>query len=126
VEYIFEKLKRDEIFPEGVTDADTHRVPVGIKFFHPTGLGADMRLTYINQDGDFGGIFDGAPIRHGSDDFWTVDLALNYRMPKRYGFVTVGVTNLFDEEFKYFDADLNNASYQPDRTVFARLTMSLP
>ena len=125
-EYIFEKVNREENLPQGATDADTHRVPLGINFFHPSGLGASLTATYINQDGNFGGFFTTDTIRHGSDNFWTVDVALNYRLPKRYGFVTVGATNLFDEDFQYFDLDLNNASIQPDRMVFGRVTLALP
>jgi hypothetical protein len=125
-EYIFEKVNREENLPQGATDADTHRVPLGINFFHPSGLGASLTATYINQDGNFGGFFTTDTIRHGSDNFWTVDVALNYRLPKRYGFVTVGATNLFDEDFRYFDLDLNNASIQPDRMVFGRVTLALP
>jgi tetratricopeptide (TPR) repeat protein len=125
-EYIFERLQREERFPNGVTEADTHRVPLGIHVFHPSGLSAFLTTTYFNQDGKFGGIFNGDPIRHGSDNFWTVDAAINYRLPKRYGFVTVGATNLFDEKFKFFDLDLNNTSIQPVRTFFGRVTLALP
>jgi tetratricopeptide (TPR) repeat protein len=125
-EYNAERLERDRELPAGVTDARTHRVPLGINFFHPSGLGASVTATYINQDGKFGGLFTGHPIRHGSDDFWTVDAGLRYRLPKRYGFVTIGASNLFDKKFKYFDPDLNNASIQPDRTIFTRITLALP
>jgi outer membrane receptor protein involved in Fe transport len=125
-EYIYQRLKRDEIFPEGVTEADTHRVPLGIGFFHPSGLSASLTGTYINQSGDFGGISSASPIRHGSDNFWVVDAAISYRLPKRYGIISVGVTNLLDEDFKFFDADLRNATIQPVRTFFARLTLALP
>jgi tetratricopeptide (TPR) repeat protein len=125
-EYIYERLKREEQFPSGVTEADTHRVPLGIHFFHPSGLSAFLTATYFNQDGKFGGITAVDPIRHGSDDFWTVDAAINYRLPKRYGFVTIGATNLFDEKFKFFDPDLNNASIQPARTFFGRVTLAFP
>jgi hypothetical protein len=125
-EYIFERLKRDERFPAGVTEADTHRVPLRIHVFHPSGLSAFLTTTYFNQDGRFGGITAVDPIRHGSDNFWTVDAAINYRLPKRYGFVTVGATNLFDEKFKFFDLDLNNTSIQPVRTFFGRVTLALP
>ena len=65
-------------------------------------------------------------LRSGRDDFWRVDTALNYRIPKRYGFVTVGVTNLFDKEFMFFDDTNDNTIIQPDRTVFARVTLALP
>jgi tetratricopeptide (TPR) repeat protein len=125
-QYLFERLKRDQRFPSGVTEVDTHRVPLGISFFQPSGLGASLTTTYFNQDGKFGGITAGTPIRPGSDDFWTVDAAINYRLPKRYGFITVGATNLFDQQFKFFDNDLRNASIQPTRTVFGRVTLAFP
>jgi hypothetical protein len=125
-EYGFEQLERDERFPAGVTEVDTHRVPLGLSFFHPSGLSVSMTTTYFNQDGKFGGFTAGTPIRHGSDDFWTVDAAVNYRLPKRYGFITVGATNLFDAQFKFFDVDLRNASIQPTRTVFGRVTLAFP
>jgi tetratricopeptide (TPR) repeat protein len=125
-EYQYEKLKRDQEFPSGVTIAKTHRVPLGINFFHPSGLGASLTTTYFNQEGKFGGLFTGNSIRRGSDDFWTVDAGIKYRLPKRYGFITVGASNLFDKKFKFFDADLNNASIQPNRTVFTRITLAIP
>jgi tetratricopeptide (TPR) repeat protein len=126
-EYIFERLKRDDdSFPQGVIRSDTHRVPLGVSFFHPSGISTTVTATYYNQDGEFGGFFATDPIRKGSDQFWTVDAAVAYRLPYRYGFVSLGVTNLFDENFNYFDPDLNNASIQPTRTVFGRVTLAWP
>ena len=123
LEYMFERFTTD-----GLTDQpeelDTHRVPVGIRFFHPSGFGASLRATYFNQDGTF--VLNDESVRSGSDDFWTVDAAISYRLPKRFGFITVGVTNLFDEGFKFFDRDVNNPSIQPTRTFFARITLALP
>ncbi len=104
---------------------DTHRVPLGISFFHPSGVGASLRATYFNQNGEFESIKTG-DIRSGHDDFWTVDAGINYRLPKRYGFITVGVTNLFDKEFRFFDTDFNNPSIRPDRMFFGRVTLALP
>jgi hypothetical protein len=125
-EYMYERLKREEPFIEGVKETDTHRVPLGINFFHPSGLSSSLTCTYFNQDGTFGGFYNGDPIRDGSDDFLTVDMAINYRLPKRYGFITVGVTNLFDKDFMFFDSDLNNASIHPGRTLFAKVSLALP
>ena len=104
---------------------DTHRVPLGISFFHPSGLSTSLQATYFNQDGKFESIKTGV-IRSGRDDFWTVDAATSYRLPKRYGFVTVGATNLFDKKFKYFDTDFRNPSIRPARMFFARVTLALP
>src|SRR5205823_8986174 len=63
-QYLFEELTRDRRFPAGVTRADTHRVPLGINFFHPSGLSASLTTTYFNQDGKFGGFIATVPIRH--------------------------------------------------------------
>jgi hypothetical protein len=124
-EFLYERLKRDIEFTAGVSEVDTYRVPLGVRFFHPSGLSTALALTYWDQDGTFTGVLDDNP-RDGNDTFWTVDLAVNYRLPKRYGVITVGVTNLTDEDFKYYDADFKNPSIQPDRTVFAKITLALP
>jgi tetratricopeptide (TPR) repeat protein len=123
-QYIFERFES-----EGVTDQpkelDTHRVPLGVNFFHPSGLGSSLTVTYLHQNGDFlasGG--DG--FVSGEDDFWIVDAAIYYRLPKRYGFITVGATNLFDQEFNFFELDVDNPRIQPDRMFFARVTLALP
>jgi tetratricopeptide (TPR) repeat protein len=123
-EYVFERFERVEELPEGLTDLDTHRVPLGITFFHPIGLSASLTTTYWNQDGDFQSLLTGE-IRSGRDDFWLVDAAINYRLPKRYGFISVGVRNLFDHKFKFFD-DSDNPIIQPDRLFLARVTLALP
>jgi hypothetical protein len=123
-EYMFERFES-----EGLTDlpenVDTHRVPLGISFFHPSGLSTVLTATYWNQDGKFFRLGTG-DFQSGSDNFWTVDAALNYRLPKRYGFITVGALNLFDEKFKFYETDINNPRIQPDRMFFARVTLALP
>jgi hypothetical protein len=125
LEYLFERFDRDQAFTLGVRKLDTHRVPIGVNFFHPSGFSAAFTATYYNQDGEFGEGFDQAGFRSGQDDFWVVDASVSYRLPKRLGFITVGATNLLDQSFKYFDTDFRNASIQPVRTVFARVTLAL-
>jgi tetratricopeptide (TPR) repeat protein len=123
-EYLFERFERAEELPEGLTELDTHRVPFGINFFHPSGLSASLTTTYWSQNGTFQSPLTGE-IRSGHDDFWLVDAAINYRLPKRYGFISLGVRNLFDQRFKFFD-DSDNPIIQPDRTFLARITLALP
>ena len=106
-------------------ELDTHRVPLGISFFHPSGLSVPLTATYWNQDGKFLRLASGV-IQSGGSNFWTVDAAINYRLPKRYGFITVGATNLLDQKFKFFNTDFNNPTIQPDRTFLARVTLALP
>jgi hypothetical protein len=123
LEYMFERFTTAGLTDQP-TELDTHRVPVGISLFHPSGFGASLKATYFNQDGTF--VLNDRSVRSGSDDFWAVDTGISYRLPKRYGFVTVGASNLFDTHFKFFDRDLNNPSIQPSRTFFARITLALP
>ncbi len=125
-QYIFERFTRDSD-NVNFTELDTQRVPLGIGFFHPSGLSTSLTATYWNQDGTFTFFLDpNVPFRSGSDDFWTVDAAISYRFPKRYGFISIGVTNLFDEEFNFFEVDFDNPTIQPTRTVFARVTLAFP
>jgi tetratricopeptide (TPR) repeat protein len=107
--------------PKNVTN---YRIPLGVNFFHPSGLGASFTTTYYESDGKFVRL-DGSTEKD-SDTFWLVDAAIRYRFPKRYGFFTIGVTNLTDEDFKYYDADYENPAIQPDRFFFASITIAAP
>jgi tetratricopeptide (TPR) repeat protein len=125
-EYEYEDLKRQDV-TDGLVRAETHRVPLGINFFHPSGLSCSLKTTYYDQDGKFERrVLLGAPNEKADDNFWLVDAAITYRFPKRYGFFTLGVTNLFDEDFNYFDIDVDNPSIQPDRFIFGKVTLALP
>ena len=146
-EYLYERLKRDEVSLPLFNEVTTHRVPLGLKFFHPSGVSASLTATYVDQDGGFLRDVDliSLPVSYeaGQDTFWVLDAAVSYRLPKRYGFITVGATNLFDQRFKYAETDTSligtgdaepiarisfsrNAIIQPARTFFARLTLAFP
>jgi tetratricopeptide (TPR) repeat protein/opacity protein-like surface antigen len=122
LEYLYEHFDRDRDFTFGVADVDTHRVPLGVGFFHPSGLSASVTGTYFNQDGTFEP--NPGEFRSGSDDFYIVDAGFSYRLPKRYGFVSVGATNLFDKQFRYQDMNFESPIVQPDRVFFARVTLA--
>jgi tetratricopeptide (TPR) repeat protein len=123
-EYLYEKLNRDEEFNFGLKEVKTHLVSLGVNFFHPFGLNVGLKATYVNQDGDFDRQVGG--IESGNDDFWLADAAISYRLPKRYGFITIGVKNLFDKSFEFADSDINNPTILPDRSIFGKITLSLP
>ncbi|MDJ0889307.1 MAG: tetratricopeptide repeat protein [Desulfobacterales bacterium] len=126
-EYLYEDFDRDEDFADFAKNVETHTVPLGINFFHPIGISTGLKATYIDQDGDFGR--QRAPRRdfkNGDDNFWLVDAAIKYRLPKRFGIFTVGVRNLFDEDFEYYDSDPDNARIQPDRVAFVNITLEFP
>jgi outer membrane receptor protein involved in Fe transport len=126
-EYIYEDLDRDRNLNLSAKDAETHYVPLGINFFHPSGLSASLKGTYVDQEGHFNRL--DAPLgvtEKGEDDFWLLDAAVSYRLPKRNGFLTFGVNNLTDEDFEYYDSDLNNPRFQPDRFYYMKLTLAFP
>ena len=127
VNYIRERFERVAGLGLGFAELETWRLPLGVGFFHPSGLSVSVTGTYWNQKGQFEAFF-GPPnnIREGTSDFWLVDLAVNYRLPKRYGFLSVGATNLFDEQFQYFEVELGNITIQPTRTVFVKFTLAVP
>ena len=126
-EYLYEDFKRDEKFPDGIKDVKTQRVPLGINFFHPSGLSAGLTATYYNQKGTIErNVIAFDLFEDGSDQFWLVDAAISYRFPKRFGFVTLGVKNLFDKKFDYYEVDRNNLRIQQDTQVFAKLTLAFP
>jgi tetratricopeptide (TPR) repeat protein len=123
-EYQYEKLERDPDLFLTFQTVRTHRVPLSVRFFHPSGVGALVGTTYLNQQGEFKR--PGEPAVPGSRDFWVVDAALRYRLPQRYGFVVVGVNNLTDERSSYEATDSRNLSIRPGRVVFARLVLAFP
>ena len=123
-EYMFERFEL-ELLADDRFELTTHRIPLGINFFHPSGVSTSLTATYWNQHGRFQRITTGE-VEAGHDRFWTVDAAIGYRLPNRYGFITVGATNLFDEDFKFFDRDARNPTIQPTRTVFGKVTLAFP
>ncbi len=123
--YQYERLKREKKFTQFIRELDTHSVPLGVSIIHASGFTASLQGTLYNQDAE---VFpQGADdFESGKTDFWVVDASLSYRLPKRYGILSVGVTNLLDEEFKFQETDLQNPRIQPDRVVFGRVTLALP
>jgi tetratricopeptide (TPR) repeat protein len=123
-EYLYERFERDPGFTAGILDLKTHRLPLGINFLHPSGLGARLKTTWIDQDGTFEPQLAFFPV-DGVESFWLVDASIDYRLPKRWGLVSAGAKNLFDEEFKYQETDRLNPSVQPERLFFFKFTLAL-
>jgi tetratricopeptide (TPR) repeat protein len=125
IEYDFEKMKRD---PDSFASFDrvkTHRVPFGLSVFHPSGLSWSFGATYLYQDGKFLRDAD-FTYESGDRDLWVLDTGLRYRLPQRYGFVSVGVNNLLDEDSTYQATDPLNPTLRPGRLIFGSVTLALP
>ncbi len=125
VEYLYEDWDRGDEYTsiDRIKTLTTHRLGLGGSFFHPTGIFARIKATYADQSGEFWGT-GGNLTWEGSDQFWVVDAAVGYRLPKRYGLLTVEFKNLFDEEFNFQDTDPANPTIYPERMILGRLTLS--
>jgi outer membrane receptor protein involved in Fe transport len=93
------------------------------RFFSPSGVSFLLKSTYYNQSGDFQKR-DSDTTFSGRDDFWILDLGIQYRFPKRFGLISVGVKNLLDETFNYQDINPVEPATIPERFFFGRLTLS--
>jgi tetratricopeptide (TPR) repeat protein len=127
-QYQYEKLEIDRDILFFYSSVKTHRVPLSVRFFHPSGLSAFVGATHLKQDGDF---LEFGPMGEpefvpGDRSFWVVDAALSYRLPKRYGFLVAGVNNLTDERTTYQATDPRNLSIRPGRLIFARVVLAFP
>ncbi len=124
-EYQREQFDNDANVAFFFKNLTTHKVPLGVRLFHPSGISLLSRATYYNQRGDF--VRRGSTsFESGQDDFWLLDAGISYRFPKRYGIASIGATNLLNQQFKYQETDFRNARIMPSRGFFARLTFQIP
>lgn len=103
----------------------THRMPLGINFFHPSGFSARLKSTYVDQAGRFADTPTRTFTVPGDDNFWYFDGSISYRLPKRHGIISIGVKNLFNKNFNFQDTDPTNPQIVPEQLIFARITLSL-
>ena len=118
-EYFLERFDRDPAATgeEAFLRVRTHRVPLGIRYYSPSGFAARMTATMIDQDGTF--FIRGLP-SDGNDHFWVVDGAIKYRLPRRYGILALEARNLFDRHFLFQDTDPGNPDIRLGRLAVFR------
>lgn len=122
MEYQYERIERPDSYSYSM-DAKTHKVPLGVRFFDPSGWSLAFKGTYVKQDGNFQPS-SSPDLVFKSSSFWLADATVSYRLPKRQGFLVFGATNLFDKQFSYQEMDFNNPTLQPRRMIFGRLSLS--
>ena len=113
---------REGICEEGILEVDTHRIPLGISFFHLVGFNARLKAIYIDQEGEFEDV--SGVVVPGDDQFLVIDASVGYRLPKRWGLITVEARNLFDKSFKFQDTDPANPVIYPQRFIFGKFTLA--
>jgi outer membrane receptor protein involved in Fe transport len=128
-EYQYQRVQTPSDFISNLEpDLTTQRIPLGLNFYHPSGLFAKWTETYVDQKVKTVNTTSNSNYS-GEDNFWLADVAIGYRLPKRWGMVTLEVNNLFDQDFRYHDFQGAAVSEKyptilPERVVYLRLTLS--
>ena len=126
-EAILDRFKSEEsLDPDLPKEVDTFSVPLGVRYFDPSGIFAAVTGTYVYQDVDRRA---GAEAPEGKDGFFLFDAALGYRLPKRVGLISIEVRNLLNQGFNFQDDNFRtsedrNPPFVPDRTILARLALN--
>jgi tetratricopeptide (TPR) repeat protein len=125
-EYQYERIEKPSpatvIILNSETEMETHRILLGLGFYHPSGLSAWLKSTYIDQCVKF--IDSQATSIQGKDSFAVLDGAISYRLPQRHGMITFGAKNIFNKSFRFQDVDARNPSLYPARMIYSRLTLA--
>jgi outer membrane receptor protein involved in Fe transport len=115
-------LEDFDISDGALRELTTYRYPIGISYHSSFGLFVKATGTHVNQKIERSG-------ERQSDSFWVVDLSTGYRLPKRFGTITFGVKNLFDEQFNFQDYNFNadeplTPYYIPEALLFGQITLA--
>jgi hypothetical protein len=114
LDYQYNKTKTDALMSPLIT----HKMPFGISWFQSTGFSLHINPIYVNQRYDFNNQ------KGDISNFLTLNATLRYRLPSRYGMLSMGVVNAFDDNFSYTTTDLQDPYLQPDRIFFSNLTLN--
>jgi tetratricopeptide (TPR) repeat protein len=119
--------------PDGILMLETHKLPASISYFYPSGIIGKLATTYYDQKGKF---IDrtGFNPQQGEDHGFITDLVFSYRFQNRWGFISLGVKNLFDRELNYEDRNsydtrdplstASPSSFTSERAIFGRVSLS--
>jgi len=129
-EYFYERFNNDSLFasPQTYTDLETHRLKLSSRIFKRSGFSGGLSASYIRQSGvtqdNPTTPFDAASIITLKEDFWLVDGFLSYRLPQRWGIISLEVRNLFDKKFNYEERDPAAPLFYPGRLVLGKFSLS--
>jgi outer membrane receptor for ferrienterochelin and colicin len=124
--YTYDQARNDANYtPNFVQNVETHQVALQLGYFDPRGPLAVLRPVYGHQRGRFQDTSAPPfPFVADRDDFTVVDALLGYRLPKRWGLISIEVRNLFDSEFNFQDIDPDNPRIYPERVVLLKATLA--
>ncbi len=80
-------------------------------------------LRDLEEAGRVGALQLVGDIVPGEDAFWVVDLSIGYRLPKRFGLITLVGKNVFDEKFRFQDTDPGNPRIFSERLMLLKFNL---
>jgi tetratricopeptide (TPR) repeat protein len=108
----------------------TYSIPLGVRYFDPSGFFAGLGVTFVRQDLDRSQN-NATEFGEGESTFGLVDAQVGYRLPKRFGIVTLQVSNLLDKSFDYQDDSYRESQdspsvgpYIPERQIMLQLKLN--
>jgi tetratricopeptide (TPR) repeat protein len=128
-----QSAKSSILAPDGILMLETHKLPTSISYFLSSGVIGKLTTTYYDQKGKF---IDrtGFNQQQGEDHGFITDLVFSYRLPNRWGYISLGVKNLFDKELNYEDRNsydtrhplstASPSSFTSERVIFGRISLS--
>ncbi len=127
-EFQFESFDRDKSVSGLLDQLKTVSVPHSLSVYHPSGFFGKVTGTYVHQSVERRSGFPGDPGLEQTEDFWVADLSVGYRLPKRYGLISVDVKNILNQNFFFqnsFTPDIEPRipRFQPERTAFFRINL---
>ncbi len=125
-EYLYERLdsSRGELLIENVNELQTHRLPLSIGVFSEWGFSGKVKATYVYQEGEFPSNFNNLVALQDDDQFWVFDASLSYRLPNRYGVISLEGKNLLDQSIHFQDTDATNPTITPERQLLFKMALS--
>jgi hypothetical protein len=136
ISYDYFNRQKEPLLLDTPKHVKTFMVPIGVQYFDEIGFFAGLAATFIRQDVKR---LETAPVMvsggnraEGDDSFVTVDAAVGYRFPHRYGLASLEVKNVFDNGFRYQDNSYREfgegrpsvSRFIPERTILARVTLN--
>ena len=109
-------------------DTETQIIPLGVSYFHPSGVFAKVTASFFDQEVAFPAGPD------DSDGATFLDLGFGYRLMQRRGIFEIVLQNLLDEDYRYEGQQDRRPlettgvppflPFPPEFSVFARITLA--
>jgi tetratricopeptide (TPR) repeat protein len=127
VSYIFEGSRREnKSLADLPTKLETTIVPFGLRYFDPSGFFSSVTATYVKQKS---GIVPATNLKENGSDFFLIDMTFGYRLPKKLGIINLQVKNIFDQNFNYYDTNIQTSEatkplFIPDRAIIGQIIIN--